>query len=39
LRRFAAIYRIEDKVRGQSPEARLTVRRAEIRPILDELHA
>lgn len=39
LRRFAAIYKIEDKVRGQSPEARLAVRRAEIRPILDELHA
>ena len=31
LRRFAAIYRIEDKVRGQSPEARLAVRRAESR--------
>ena len=39
LRRFAAIYRIEDKVRGQSPEARLAVRRVEIRPILDDLHA
>ncbi|MFX5817206.1 transposase, partial [Acinetobacter baumannii] len=39
LRYFAAIYHLEDRVRGHAPEARLAVRRAESGPLLAELKA
>lgn len=37
LQRLAALYAIEDKIRGQSAEARRTVRQAESKPRVDAL--
>jgi transposase len=37
LRQIAALYRIEDSIRGQSAAARLKVRQAKTRPLLDQL--
>src|SRR5262249_13377311 len=39
LSRIAALYQIETKIRGTTAEHRLAVRRAESRPLVDELHA
>lgn len=35
LKHIAALYRIEKKIRGQSAEARLTVRQAQSKPVID----
>ena len=39
LSRIAELYQIETKIRGTTAEHRLAVRRAESRPLVDELHA
>jgi hypothetical protein len=39
LSRIASLYQIETKIRGMTAEHRLAVRRAESRPLVDELHA
>jgi transposase len=39
LRRIAALYAIEDRIRGRSAEERRIVRQAETRPLMDELKA
>ena len=39
LSRIAALYQIETKIRGTTAEHRLAVRRAESRPLIDDLHA
>jgi transposase len=39
LKRIAALYRIEDDIRGLSPDQRHAARQAQSRPLLSELHA
>jgi transposase len=39
LRRIAALYAIEDRIRGRSAEERCIVRQAETRPLIEELKA
>jgi transposase len=39
LSRIAALYQIETKIRGTTAEHRLSVRRAESLPLVDDLHA
>lgn len=39
LERIGALYRIEDEIRGQPPDARRSRRQTHARPLLDELHA
>jgi hypothetical protein len=39
LSRIASLYQIETKIRGMTAEHRLAVRRAESRPLVDDLHA
>jgi transposase len=39
LRQIAALYKIEDGIRGQSAEMRLKIRQAKTRPLLDKLKA
>jgi transposase len=38
LRRIAALYEIEERVRGKSPADRLAMRQAESKPLVTELH-
>lgn len=39
LRRYAALYAIEDEIRGRSAETRLRVRQERSRPLMDEFEA
>ena len=39
LERIAALYAIEDEIRGRPPDERREVRQARARPLLDSLHA
>lgn len=39
LRRIAALYRIEEEIRGQPPDERRSVRHARTRPLVNDLHA